>query len=139
MLLIAFPDGPRGPRWRAVFTFQIVTLTLAVASAAVWPDDSQPQVVTIVLGGAAASFVAIAVAAVVSLVGLWRRSVGGRRLRIGVVLAAGAWLVLSYVLLVPTLAALDAVGLDVSNLQAAGDSSVGLTLLRCRSPSRSRL
>ena len=124
MLLVAFPDGPRGPRWRAVFTFQIVTLTLAVAAAAVWPEDSTPQVVTIVLSGAAASFVPIAAAAVVSLVRLWRRSVGGRRLRIGVVLAAGAWLVLFYVVLVPTIAALDALGLDVSNLQAA---PVGLT------------
>lgn len=81
-LLVVFPDGPRGPGWRWVFTYLVVSIGVVTVLSLAFPaDEATPLVVlTNVL---AASVIPIAGAAVVSLVRLRRQSTGDRRSRIG--------------------------------------------------------
>ena len=98
VLLVVFPDGPRGRLWTWVLGYQVAALVFGVAVAIAFPSGGQSP---IVLASAVSliMFIPIAVAAVVSLIRLYHRSSGPRRARIGVVLAAGALLVAPYVLL----------------------------------------
>ena len=98
-LLVVFPDGPRGPGWHRVFQYVVVAIGLGALLVLI-PSAGMP--LTIVASALALSVMPVAVAAVVSLVRLWRRSVGERRFRIGLVLAAGLVLV-TPILLLPVL------------------------------------
>ena len=126
VLLVVFPDGPRGRAWRWVLGYEVTVLTLIVVLNLAWPGDGPVGPVGPVAVVALALFIPIAAAAVVSLVLLWRRSRGPRRIRIGIVLAAGAVLVTPYVLVAPLAAllggmpdAVDAIGNETSTLSFA--------------------
>jgi signal transduction histidine kinase len=103
VLLVVFPDGPRGRAWRWALRYQVAVLVGFVLLDVAFPAGHRPAPVPAV---ALAAFIPIAAAAVVSLVRLWRRSAGPRRVRIGVVLAAGAVLVMPYVVVAPVVALL---------------------------------
>lgn len=98
VLLVVFPDGPRGRLWRWVLRYQVAALVVGVAVAVAFPSGGESPIV-LVSSAALLMFIPIAVASVVSLIRLYRRSSGPRRARIGVVLAAGALLLSPYVLL----------------------------------------
>ncbi|GAA4407424.1 hypothetical protein GCM10023168_23450 [Fodinibacter luteus] len=126
MLLVVFPDGPRGRRWARVLGYQVVALGCVVGGSVLWPDGSAPPVARVVLWVLAVSFVPIAAAAVVSLVRLWRVSVGGRRSRIGLVLAAGTFLLVPNVFLAPPVLALESMGVSTEPFSAVAGSTSGL-------------
>lgn len=122
-LLVAFPDGPRGPRWRAAFTYLIGAIATVTVLAVAFPLPASPFLfyLSAVL---AASVIPVAAVAVVSLVRLWRRSAGERRSRIGLVVGAGAVLVVPAVVFPPITAGLRAMGVDVLSgpVQAVADA-----------------
>lgn len=99
-LLIAFPDGPRGPLWTRVYRYAIAAIAVVCVLAAA-PGASEPLPVLVVVTVLALSMIPVAAGAVVSLVRLWSRSEGQRRARIGLVLSAGAVLVVPYLTLWP--------------------------------------
>ena len=112
-LLIAFPDGPRGPRWRRVFVYSLGAIVVGDLLTLV--HGPVAFAVSALLG---ASVVPIAVAAVVSLARLWSAASGDRRTRIGLVLTAGAVLVASYLILVPVFLAARALDRGADVLEA---------------------
>lgn len=125
-LLIAFPDGPRGPGWRRVFIGLVVVIAMAAVLSSVPAAREGPLFV--VVGVLAASVLPVAGAAVISLVRLWRHSVGERRWRIGIVLVAGLALVVPYLTLAPIVGGARALGIETSRLDAVSDAlSLGLT------------
>ncbi len=99
VLLVVFPDGPRGRLWRWVLGCQVAVLAFAVAAILLGGQGS--TVLAVVIGIPLALFVPIGAAAVVSLVRLQRRSTGARRLRIRLVLGAGAAILVGYFVLGP--------------------------------------
>jgi signal transduction histidine kinase len=102
-LLIAFPDGPRGRTWRRVFVLTAAAIGVACVLTLVPDSASGPVATPLHVVGLVTAILVIptAGAAVVSLIRLWRRSTGDRRFRIGLVLAAGAVLVVPYLTLAP--------------------------------------
>jgi hypothetical protein len=103
VLLVVFPDGPRGRAWRWALRYQVAVLVGFVLLDVAFPGGAAIGPVPAV---ALAVFIPIAAAAVVSLIRLWRRSAGPRRLRIAVVLAAGAVLVAPYLVVAPVVVVL---------------------------------
>lgn len=99
VLLVVFPDGPRGRLWRWVLRYQVAALVWAVPATLLAGQDS--PVVAAMVGVPIALFVPIAATAVVSLIRLQRRSSGARQLRIRVVLGAGAAILVGYFVLAP--------------------------------------
>lgn len=99
VLLVVFPDGPRGRLWRWVLRYQVAALAWAVPAILLGGQGS--AVMAALIGVPMALFIPISAAAVVSLVRLQRRSTGVRRLRIRVVLSAGAAIVVGYLVLAP--------------------------------------
>jgi signal transduction histidine kinase len=82
-----------------VFRYQVAALAWAVPATLLGGQGS--PVLAVLIGVPVALFIPIAAAAVVSLVRLQRRSTGARRLRIRVVLGAGAAILLGYFVLAP--------------------------------------
>lgn len=99
VLLVVFPDGPRGRVWRWLLRYQVVALAWAVVAILLGAQSS--PVLAVLVGVPLALFVPIAAAALVSLVRLQHRSTGARRLRIRVVLTAGAAILVGYFVLAP--------------------------------------
>ena len=99
VLLVVFPDGPRGRVWRWLLRYQVVALVWGVAAILV--GDQASTAMAVAIGLPIALFVPIGAAAVVSLVRLQRRSTGARRLRIRLVLGAGAAILVGYFVLAP--------------------------------------
>lgn len=112
-LLIAFPDGPRGPRWRLVFVYCLGAIVIADLLTLV--PGPVAFAVSALLG---VSVVPIAAVAVVSLARLWSAASGPRRTRIGLVLTAGAVLLASYLILIPVLLAARALDRGADVLEA---------------------
>src|SRR3712207_9307398 len=71
MLLVVFPDGPRGRLWRWVFRYQVAALVWAVPAILLGHQES--PVLAVLIGVPVALFVPIAAAAAVSLVRLGRK------------------------------------------------------------------
>ncbi|SNS10719.1 Histidine kinase [Geodermatophilus saharensis] len=116
VLLVVFPDGPRGRWWRRVLRYQVVVLLWSTVAAVLWPDGG-PPLGALAIGLPLALFLPIGVAAVVSLVRLRRRSTGSRRVRIGLVLAAGAAVASTYLLAGPVMLAVRGAWPQASRLQ----------------------
>ncbi len=105
VLLVVFPDGPRGRFWTGVLRYEVAVVGACVLLGLVRPQGGPPVAVA-AAGVALALFVPAGLAAVVSLVRLYRCSTGARRVRIRLVLTAGAILVSSYVVALPVAYAL---------------------------------
>lgn len=97
LLLVVFPDGPRGPLWRTAAGY-LIAAVVAISLVGLAPSPHSPWL-DVVAVGLALSVLAVGVVAFASLLELWRRSAGARRRRVGIVLAASAVLVMPYLLL----------------------------------------